>query len=138
MYDYLEDDRYLKDKQLQSHTRMERYNHSTIHDAGYSVEFDYRPNGKHHIRFGSNYLYHLFRPQSQASKNLSGNQEEADSIWSRSRNIHRGHELSVYAEDDVTLAVAEGQCRTSVHTLSDKRIGLSLSGTSFRSQLSVD
>lgn len=104
MYDYLEDDRYLKDKQLQSHTRMERYNHSTIHDAGYSVEFDYRPNGKHHIRFGSNYLYHLFRPQSQASKNLSGNQEEADSIWSRSRNIHRGHELSVYAEDDVTLS----------------------------------
>ena len=96
MYDYLEDDRYLKDKQLQSHTRMERYNHSTIHDAGYSVEFDYRPNGKHHIRFGSNYLYHLFRPQSQASKNLSGNQK---------RQTASGAEAGIFIEDTNCLCM---------------------------------
>lgn len=41
----------------------EQRNRSTIHDFGYRMEFDYRPNVWNHIRFGSNYMHHLLCPR---------------------------------------------------------------------------
>lgn len=99
MYDYVEDSRSFSDGKQTSMTRMERFNHSTIDDMGYRMEFDYRPNTSHHIRFGSNYLHHVYHPQSTASRD----QTDKDTLSTESASNYKGNELSFYAEDEMQL-----------------------------------
>lgn len=82
-----------------SSTGMDRLNRTAIHDVGYQADFDYRPNMNHYIRFGSGYLYHLYRPDSRTAID----QSESGIIRSGSKSLYRGGELSLYAEDDVHL-----------------------------------
>lgn len=103
LYDYKEEDKYLNSGQVTEVSHIERRNHSTIDDIGYRMEFDYKPGTRQHIRLGSNYLYHTFRPQSQAVRDFSGNEAQKDTIQHSSSFYYRGHELTVYAEDDITL-----------------------------------
>lgn len=100
MYDYVEDSRSFSDGKQTSMTRMERFNHSTIDDMGYRMEFDYRPNTSHHIRFGSNYLHHVYHPQSTASRD----QTDKDTLSTESASNYKGNELSFYAEDEMQLS----------------------------------
>ena len=60
--------------------RRERFNHSSINDIGYRIEFDYRPGVNHHIRFGNNYLYHIYHPQNIASRNLTEKYSDIDTL----------------------------------------------------------
>ena len=76
---------------------------STIDDLGYRTLFDYRPSPRHHIRFGQDYTFHLFRPQTKSMLFYSGT-NEGDTISNASRNRQTGHELNVYVEDQVTLS----------------------------------
>lgn len=103
MYDYKEEDKYLNSGQVTEVTHIERRNHSAIDDIGYRMEFDYKPGAHQHIRMGSNYLYHTFRPQSQVVKDFSGNDAQKDTIQHSSSFYYRGHEFTVYAEDDMTF-----------------------------------
>lgn len=100
LYDYAEDDRYFFEGKQTSMTRMERSNHSTIDDIGYRMEFDYRPTTNHLIRLGSNYLFHRYRPQSTASRN----QTDSDTISTGMYSRYKGHEASLFAEDDMHLS----------------------------------
>lgn len=100
MYDYVEDSRSFSDGKQTSTTRMERFNHSTIDDMGYRMKFDYRPNTSHHIRFGSNYLHHVYHPQSTASRD----QTDHDTLSTESASIYKGNELSFYAEDEMQMS----------------------------------
>lgn len=78
----------------------EQRNRSTIHDFGYRMEFDYRPNVWNHIRFGSNYMHHLFVPQNYYSKYDDASQNAlTDQISSR----YRSNEFTLYAEDDLSV-----------------------------------
>lgn len=78
----------------------EQRNRSTIHDFGYRMEFDYRPNVWNHIRFGSNYMRHLFVPQNYYSKYDDASQNAlTDQIISR----YRSNEFTLYAEDDLSV-----------------------------------
>lgn len=78
----------------------EQRNRSTIHDFGYRMEFDYRPNVWNHIRFGSNYMHHLFVPQNYYSKYDDASQNVlTDQISSR----YRSNEFTLYAEDDLSV-----------------------------------
>lgn len=78
----------------------EQRNRSTIHDFGYRMEFDYRPNVWNHIRFGSNYMRHLFVPQNYYSKYDDASQNAlTDQIISR----YRSNEFTFYAEDDLSV-----------------------------------
>ena len=83
---------------------LEHRYRSTISDLGYRSEFDYRPSPRHHIRFGHDYTYHQFRPQTRSQVHLWGVQEEADSLTRSSRNHHAAHELTLYGEDQLTLS----------------------------------
>ncbi|WP_246368661.1 TonB-dependent receptor domain-containing protein [Phocaeicola faecicola] len=75
-------------------------NHSTIHDFGYRMEFDYRPNTWNHIRFGSNYMRHIFKPQDYLSKFDNVTQSEStNTITSK----YKSNEFTVYAEDDIRI-----------------------------------
>ncbi len=83
---------------------LEHRYRSTISDLGYRSEFDFRPSPRHHIRFGHDYTYHQFRPQTRSQVHLWGVQEEADSLTRSSRNHHAAHELTLYGEDQLTLS----------------------------------
>lgn len=103
LYNHEEEDKYMNSKQVTEVTHIKRNNQSKINDIGYRMEFDYRPGAHQHIRMGSNYLFHTFRPQSQVVKDFFGNDDKKDTIQHSSSFWHRGHELTVYAEDDVAL-----------------------------------
>lgn len=73
---------------------------SGIYDDGLKVDFDYLPTSSHHIRFGTNYIYHTFKPGVTAfSLNASGTSLDTSfgnaSIYS--------HEGFIYVEDDWSI-----------------------------------
>ena len=41
---------------------------SGINDWSYQIDFDYNPSPAHHIKFGTGYIYHRFRPEVMTSK----------------------------------------------------------------------
>lgn len=79
---------------------------SGIKDLGYNLDFDYNPVPSHHIRFGSNYLYHQFRPEvmiNDIEENNNGN-TSSEHYTSRLRPTIYAHEVSAYIEDDFNLS----------------------------------
>ncbi|MDR2921267.1 MAG: TonB-dependent receptor [Tannerella sp.] len=79
---------------------------SGIKDWAYKIDFDYYPLPKHHVKFGTNYLYHDFKPEVESSRirdNEKGHMK--DTIYTHLSDSHiYAHEVSIYAEDnfDVT------------------------------------
>ena len=41
---------------------------SGINDWNYQIDFDYNPSPVHHVKFGTGYIYHRFRPEVMTSK----------------------------------------------------------------------
>lgn len=76
------------------------YTENGINDTGLKANFDFLPSSSHHIRFGSNYIYHRFRPEYTGS-NTKGDFDEV--FVKQTKEILAAHELGVYAEDDWTL-----------------------------------
>jgi hypothetical protein len=103
-YDYLDEetDTYLESGEHNVY-HVQRSNHSTIDDVGYRIEMDYRPSAAHHVRFGTDYLLHNFKPQTISNSDYSGYGDRCDTINYNSSNFYRGHEVSLYAEDDIAL-----------------------------------
>lgn len=101
--DYSYDNKSFDGDITTSHSRWNTSNHATINDVGYRMEFDYRPDSRNHIRMGSNYLLHFFRPQNYFSESIRGDGNVADTVRRHLRHSFRGHEMSVYAEDDIAL-----------------------------------
>lgn len=83
---------------------QEGHYRSAMEDVSLRASFDYRPNVDHRIRMGGDYLFHIFRPEQS---NMSSWYE--DSVVMKANNtvfahsqIH-GHEVSAYAEDEMSL-----------------------------------
>ncbi|MCR5077082.1 MAG: TonB-dependent receptor [Prevotella sp.] len=78
---------------------------SSIDDIGYRAAFDFRPAPHHHIRFGQDYTYHHFRPQTYRQNNYYGSSsdERTDTVMSHSHNRDVAHQLTLYAEDELTV-----------------------------------
>ena len=110
MYDFVESSPFFSNEEQTSMTGMERSNHSTIDDMGYRMEFDYRPGTNHHIRFGSNYLHHIYHPQNTASKN----QTDRDTLSAESASSYKGNEVAFYAEDEMRLS-SKAKLNTGLH-----------------------
>lgn len=99
LYDYVENNRFFMKGQEVSMKRTERYNNSTIDDFGYRLDFDYRPTVSHHLRFGSNFLYHIYRPQDTSSRD----QNNEKNVKHSNSSHYEGSEISFYAEDDMKV-----------------------------------
>ncbi|MCM1355923.1 MAG: carboxypeptidase-like regulatory domain-containing protein [Staphylococcus sp.] len=82
----------------------ENSSRATINDFGARMETDYRPGQTHHIRAGANYLMHFFKPQNSRINNFVGDGTTTDSMTNRVYHSLRGHELAVYAEDNIAVA----------------------------------
>lgn len=79
---------------------------SGIRDWSYRTDFDYTPVPSHHIKFGMEYLYHTFRPETTVSKikETEGDKIEQDTLYHNLSNSHlKGHEVSLYAEDNFDI-----------------------------------
>jgi hypothetical protein len=83
-------DYYYEDHNYKSH----------IYDTGYRIAFNYRPNNRNDIRFGSNYTYHIFKPQTHSQLDYN---EEGDTIIEKSSINHIAHEITLYAEDEFNI-----------------------------------
>lgn len=77
---------------------------SSIEDIGYHIDFDYTPLAEHHIKFGSDYLYHSFHPEYSGTQSIirdSLNTDKLNIIYANQRLY--AHEFSLYAEDDIRI-----------------------------------
>lgn len=100
---YFEENTISGDSTLSAISHNETNTWATIDNLGTRFEADYRPDNRHHIRGGINFLYHYFRPQSYFSRNFAGNHLSQDTITQSGFQSYRGQELSIYAEDDIAL-----------------------------------
>lgn len=71
---------------------------SGIRDFNTKLDFDYSPNVRHQMKFGINYIYHIFQPSSVSGKSgdVEFNPEGTQKLYA--------HEAAVYVQDqfDVT------------------------------------
>lgn len=76
---------------------------SGILDWSYLIDFDYNPTPDHHIKFGTGYLYHSFRPEVMTSRITDDTEEGRQDTTYNSIGNSRiyAHELSAYAEDNI-------------------------------------
>ena len=98
---------------------------SSIDDIGYRAAFDFRPNPHHHIRFGQDYTYHYFKPQtySRLDSYQDSNNPKTDTIATQSHNKNVAHQLTFYAEDEMMLNEkwsVNGGVNVDVFCISDK------------------
>ncbi len=79
---------------------------SGIRDYSAKIDFDYNPTPSHLIKFGTEYIFHNYIPETFT---VADNRVEAgDETVSGRYDIYdskkyQGHELSAYAEDDIRL-----------------------------------
>lgn len=80
---------------------------SGINDWSYQLDFDYNPHPAHHIRFGTSYIYHRFRPEVAISKINEKEQGgiQQDTTYQNISNSHiAAHEASAYVEDNFDIS----------------------------------
>lgn len=80
---------------------------SGIQDWNYKIDFDYNPTPAHLIRFGTEYLYHSFRPEVMTSKitDQTVNQTLNDTTYHGINNSRiYAHEISAYVEDNFKIS----------------------------------
>ncbi|MBQ3766848.1 MAG: TonB-dependent receptor [Bacteroidales bacterium] len=78
---------------------------SGIRDWSGKLDFDYVPSPRHLVKFGAEYLHHTFLPQTLTALTYAeeGNEKEKASDTYGNTKPYKGHDVSVYAEDDFSL-----------------------------------
>jgi outer membrane receptor for ferrienterochelin and colicin len=78
---------------------------SGIRDWSAKMDFDYVPSPQHLIKFGAEYVYHTFLPQTLSAVMFTqeGSEETHEEQKYGNTTPYRGHDISVYAEDDFSL-----------------------------------
>ena len=93
--------------QTQNYNRFSSNFHSGIRDWSVRTDFDYTPIPEHHIKFGGEFIHHVFSPGVSTSKmqEVEGNVALTDTLYhtSTSRDMN-GLEFSLYAEDNFTVS----------------------------------
>ncbi len=76
---------------------------SGINDWAGKIDFDYLPDPNHSIRFGTNYIYHTFKPGVTVFGLEEQGMGQAIDTTFGNKDIY-AHEWSVYAEDDWSVS----------------------------------
>lgn len=80
---------------------------SGIRDLSFRSDFEYSPMPSHSIRFGVEYLYHTFTPETSSSKvkEQTGSTIEQDTVYAGIGDSYlKGHEITAYIEDNFELS----------------------------------
>ena len=101
MYDYYEYKN--KDGKIDDYSLSDNKNRSQTSDIGMKMDFSYRPNDSHHIRYGASLQYHFYSPEHEIY-----NYAESYSIVTRDEkesyvNPARSFEPALYVEDEMIL-----------------------------------
>ena len=78
---------------------------SGIRDWSVKVDFDYVPSPRHLVKFGAEYMRHTFLPQTLTAVTFSqeGNEENTTNDTYGNTTPYKGHDMSLYVEDDFSL-----------------------------------
>ena len=79
---------------------------SGMRDLVAMMDFDYEPSSSQSVRFGGEYVFHTFIPETLSSYNLefSDGVVQLDTTYNFISNSRQyGHELGFYAEDDIRI-----------------------------------
>ena len=79
---------------------------SGMRDWVAKADFDYSPSPSHKVRFGAEYTFHTFIPETfttYARETMGGVVQIDTTINMKSRAEQAGHEASLYAEDDIRI-----------------------------------
>ncbi len=78
---------------------------SGIRDWSAKMDFDYVPSPRHLVKFGAEYVYHTFIPQTLTAVSFTqeGDEEAQEEQKYGNTKPYRGHDFSVYAEDDFSV-----------------------------------
>lgn len=76
---------------------------SGIEDWSARIAFDWYPSPRHEIKFGTNYIYHTFRPGVETIHAQSTDVPEFRKTFGNDNTY--AHELSTYLEDNVELGL---------------------------------
>lgn len=93
---------YLYNKSTEEGTEttasMDESNHSVIHDIGLTSDFSWSPHKSHNFKFGAAWQFHIYNPSRHSVL-------QSDSVTDESgiQRHYSGHELSLYAEDEMTF-----------------------------------
>ena len=82
---------------------------SGIRDWVLKTDFEYNPAPSHRIHFGGSYTHHTFIPETLTNVNqqIMDTQVQVDTTWHlKSNSRQTGHEIGLYAEDDIRLGQA--------------------------------
>lgn len=80
--------------------------HSGMRDLTAKIDFDYTPSPAHLVKFGAEYVNHTFIPETLKGyvfESEASNVQLDTTYKASSNDILHGHELSVYAEDDIAV-----------------------------------
>ena len=89
-------------EQLHDYHRYRSEFRSGIRDWSLRADFDFTPSTRHRIRFGSEFIHHLFTPGVSTAHigNVDDGSARQDTTYANNSNLpQRGMELSLYAED---------------------------------------
>lgn len=79
---------------------------SGITDGSARMDFEWTPNSSNSVRFGGEYTFHTFKPETSSftNKAVEGGTVQADSTYNEldGRKL-RGHEASAFIEDDIFI-----------------------------------
>ena len=78
---------------------------SGIRDWSGKMDFDYIPSPQHLVKFGAEYMHHTFMPQTLTTVAFmqEGAEKQDDTSTFGNTQPYKGHDLSLYAEDDFSL-----------------------------------
>ena len=82
---------------------------SGMRDWVLKTDFDYSPAPSHRIRFGGSYTFHTFIPETLTNVNqqIMDSEVQVDTTWNLRGNSRQvGHEIGLYAEDDIRVGRA--------------------------------
>ncbi len=87
-----------------------------IDDFSFRTDFEYRPAAGHCLRFGGQYIRHMFRPSYEEMRSSVGGDIPVNGQEERLRT----HEAGIYAEDEWTVCpwlVVSGGLRLSLYSV---------------------
>jgi len=82
---------------------------SGMRDWVLKTDFEYNPAPSHRVHFGGSYTHHTFIPETLTNVNqqIMDTQVQVDTTWYlKSNSRQTGHEIGLYAEDDIRLGRA--------------------------------
>lgn len=80
---------------------------SGIRDWSGKIDFDFVPNPDHQVKFGAEYIFHTFVPETltilDSAVGIDGEEYENHFEFGNTRKGYYGHDMSLYIEDDISL-----------------------------------